>query len=533
MKKYILALGMVAVLLLSMANVNAATEQEINESINKGLVWLAGQQEPDGSWRYNSNWSSLYTDVATTALVVLKFEDRAKEMGLDPFNSTEYEYANNVTAGLNYIFSHVVNDTNGVHFSMSDTYSTGTAMMAVAASDAPNRVITTGPLAGETYQTALQGMMDWMDYSQQRNINFSCDEGGWDYGADPMDNRDWADQSNTGYATLGIGFASAPSPSGLGLTIPAAVLTRLDTYINNVQDPMNGDNWDGGSWYLPCGQWNMTNILKTGNLIHEMALVGDDVSDTRVQNAISYIENHWNDTGQQPEFLPTSLGWKDSYQAMFTMMKGFEAFGIETITVGGSDIDWFNEVADVIIANQNTNGSWKRINVNISEGEESANLRAAWALLTLERVVPAVTKTVYVDIKPSSCPNPINTKSNGVLPVAVLGTEDFDVTTIDPSSIQIKLDPGVEGVSPLRWNYEDVATPFDGELCDCHDLNGDGFMDLTLKFDTQDVVAMNLLTLGGETIPLTITGNLKEEYGGTAIEGQDCVRVLEKKGKKK
>ncbi|MCK5699030.1 MAG: hypothetical protein KAH93_04220, partial [Candidatus Aenigmarchaeota archaeon] len=102
----------------------------------------------------------------------------------------------------------------------------------------------------------------------------------------------------------------------------------------------------------------------------------------------------------------------------------------------------------------------------------------------------------------------------------------------DPSSIQIKLDPEVEGVSPLRWSYEDVATPFEGELCDCHDLNGDGFMDLTLKFDTQDVVAMNLLTLGGETIPLTITGNLKEEEGGTAIEGQDCVLVLEKKDKK-
>ena len=41
---------------------------------------------------------------------------------------------------------------------------------------------------------------------------------------------------------------------------------------------------------------------------------------------------------------------------------------------------------------------------------------------------------VGVDIKPGSCPNPFNTKSKGVLPVAVLGTKDLDVTTVDWAS---------------------------------------------------------------------------------------------------
>jgi len=77
---------------------------------------------------------------------------------------------------------------------------------------------------------------------------------------------------------------------------------------------------------------------------------------------------------------------------------------------------------------------------------------------------------VAVDIKPGSCPNPLNPKSGGVLPVAVLGSEDFDVTTIDPCTIALNYE-GKSGPAPIRSAYEDVATPFEGDLCDCHDLN--------------------------------------------------------------
>ncbi|MFC2169968.1 PKD domain-containing protein [Acidobacteriota bacterium] len=136
--------------------------------------------------------------------------------------------------------------------------------------------------------------------------------------------------------------------------------------------------------------------------------------------------------------------------------------------------------------------------------------------------------TVNIDIKPGSCPNPLNLESKGVLPVAVLGTEDFDVTVIDPETIVLARE-GYEdfGVSPIRWNYEDVATPFEGELCDCHDLNEDGFLDLTLKFKTKDLVQDLLLAEEtGNTIPLTLTGNLTQENDGTQIRGSDCIKVM-------
>ena len=132
-----------------------------------------------------------------------------------------------------------------------------------------------------------------------------------------------------------------------------------------------------------------------------------------------------------------------------------------------------------------------------------------------------------VDIKPGSCPNPLNVKSKGVLPVAILGTGDFDVTTIDLDTVRL-LD-----VAPVRSDYEDVGTPFfpllgKEDALDCTELEGDGLLDLSLKFDMQEIVpAIGEDVVDGEVIVLTLTGNLLD---GTPIEGEDVVIIL-KKGK--
>ena len=144
----------------------------------------------------------------------------------------------------------------------------------------------------------------------------------------------------------------------------------------------------------------------------------------------------------------------------------------------------------------------------------------------LTRAVGCCVQAVYVDIKPMSCPNPLNVKSQGVLPVAILGTEHFDVTEIDPASVRL-----LEVVEPIRWAVEDVAEPFPGELCDCWTNGPDGFDDFTLKFDVQQVVdALGEEIEDRDVIRLSLTWNLKEEFGGTAFEGEDCVIII-KKGK--
>ena len=160
--------------------------------------------------------------------------------------------------------------------------------------------------------------------------------------------------------------------------------------------------------------------------------------------------------------------------------------------------------------------------------EPGSACNGAWCeTYELDNMVYSEQIEVVVDIKPGSCPNPLNLKSKGILPVAVLGTEEFDVTTIDPLTILLSREEVEEGVAPIRSDYEDVATPFDGELCDCHDLNGDGYADLTLKFKTQELVAtIGLEEVAGEIIPLTLTGELRENEGGRPIEGEDCIWVL-------
>lgn len=59
---------------------------------------------------------------------------------------------------------------------------------------------------------------------------------------------------------------------------------------------------------------------------------------------------------------------------------------------------------------------------------------------------------VDVDVKPGSNPNCTNPNSGGRLPVAVLGSAELDVETIDVSTLNIG------GVSPVRCRIEDVPT---------------------------------------------------------------------------
>jgi hypothetical protein len=140
---------------------------------------------------------------------------------------------------------------------------------------------------------------------------------------------------------------------------------------------------------------------------------------------------------------------------------------------------------------------------------------------TLQPTSPLATH-VSVDIKPQGCPNPINVGAEGVLPVAILGTASFDVTTVDPSSVQLR------GVPALRSTLEDVATPYTGAFVDassCTTAGPDGFTDLVLFFENEAVSAALGTVTDGQVLVLTLTGNLKPQFGGTPIIGQDVVVV--------
>jgi hypothetical protein len=132
-------------------------------------------------------------------------------------------------------------------------------------------------------------------------------------------------------------------------------------------------------------------------------------------------------------------------------------------------------------------------------------------------------ETVHFDVKPTSCPNPLNLRGNwqngrSVIPAAILGTANFDVREIDPATVRL------EGVPPERWNYEDVTRPVTDrtDSCDCTGKHGDGYDDLTLKFGKAAVIEALGDRVHQPFVIVTVTGEL---YDGTRIKGYDCLII--------
>ena len=182
--------------------------------------------------------------------------------------------------------------------------------------------------------------------------------------------------------------------------------------------------------------------------------------------------------------------------------------------------DWAIGSTHTVQLRVTDDGSWA--------GPDGGGSKSAETTVTI-LVVPST--PVAFDIKPRSCPNPIARKDKGVLPAAILGTADIDVAQIDPATLCLSYMG--ECVKPIGWAYEDVAapyTPFTGKqnCSDCSTAGKDGYMDLSLKFDAQTIASQITTVDNKACLILTITGKLRDEFGGGQIVGEDVVTALVK-----
>ncbi|WP_432474141.1 hypothetical protein [Amphritea sp. HPY] len=123
-----------------------------------------------------------------------------------------------------------------------------------------------------------------------------------------------------------------------------------------------------------------------------------------------------------------------------------------------------------------------------------------------DNITVAVTPlTVDIDIKPGSDPNCFNTNGHGVIPVAILGNDNFDVRNIDQSSLSFS---GQE--VRMRGNK--------GPLCGEEDSNSDGFFDLVCHFE-DDSTNWSPGSFGNATL----TGVMLD---GTEFEGTDSICIV-------
>jgi hypothetical protein len=111
---------------------------------------------------------------------------------------------------------------------------------------------------------------------------------------------------------------------------------------------------------------------------------------------------------------------------------------------------------------------------------------------------------VDIDIKPGSYPNSFNINGKGVIPVAVLGSEAFDVTDIDTSTLDF---------AGLAVRVKGNGAP----QCSIEDANGDGYDDLVCQF-VDDATTWT----PGDAVA-TLTGLL---HDGTFFEGTDTINIV-------
>jgi hypothetical protein len=216
MLRKIFSVVVVSVLILGLQAMPAQAEEPegIEEAIEAGLSYLIGQQNGDGSWGIGCD------RVAKTALVVLKLNSYTIEMGEKPLLG---DYKTEIKAGLDFIMDNSHDqpigeepagdpdgdgDGIGVYFTDCDPsrkiYNTGIAMMALASSGDP-----------DTYGDVLQDAVDFMAWAQA-DPACGLDRGGWRYNPEECT----SDNSNSGYATLGLEYAQAPPPIWVWVDCP-------------------------------------------------------------------------------------------------------------------------------------------------------------------------------------------------------------------------------------------------------------------------------------------------------------------------
>ena len=390
MKRRVISIVIVLGLLLSFTTVTAqaATQVEIDQAIQDGLAWLATQQNANGYF------GSGYL-LANTAAAVLAFENE----GHFPGGGTTY--SSNVEKGLDYIFAYSYKtaidnqtvgyagrndnpDTNGngqgVYFYRnSRTYETGMVMQAIADSNTPNRVVTTGGAAGMTYAQVLRDAVDWCAWAQ---IDGGQDRGGWGYGASD-DGSGAGDNSIAQWPVLGL-----ISAEQWGFNAPQWVKDELNFWIDWVQNDASGGSGYGNPNF-------MVNVAKTGGLLVEMYYYGDDKNTARAQAAISFINNRWNNG-----ISSTWYGNKMHPYAMYAVFKGLELMDVDTIPAAPANTetsagDWWGDYCEVLVTNQNANGSWAGYSY------WTWTMATGWYIIILQATVFPV--TVDIDVQEPAC----------------------------------------------------------------------------------------------------------------------------------
>jgi len=166
------------------------------------------------------------------------------------------------------------------------------------------------------------------------------------------------------------------------------------------------------------------------------------------------------------------------YDVVITLHATGDASGEAYMTVNGEPQgfyvpNWHSGPADLMPAGMTFTGDMTKMQVFYGMYGYGATHTVAFQDITVTGCLAKI--EVDIDIKPGSYPNSINLGSNGVIPVAILSTADFDATQVDPGTVTLS----GAGVAVKGKGNKYLASQ--------EDVNGDGLLDLVVKVETENL----------------------------------------------
>lgn len=276
-----------------------------------------------------------------------------------------------------------------------------------------------------------------------------------------------------------IGFSSAVPPNAWGLgEFPSIGCSGGEPGSTSLHHLVEGNTLSFGSLTGPA---EVAGVLRWD--------LGDLSPGQSIQHTVLFS------TGHSPAGLPISPGLILLNPELATNETGTSHSITATVTLDGSPVEGVELVFEIIdgphqsisgnaitnaegIATFSYSGTTVGVDLIRASGDTDGDATREMSNIATKEWVPPKVKTVLIDIKPGSYPNCFNINGAGVIPVAILGSSEVDITQIDVNSLSFAgLSARIKGNGSPQCSEEDVSGDFTNP-----EGAADGFIDLVCQF---------------------------------------------------